>query len=183
MSNKNAIDIIVDKIESLPLTDVSVFEIISLLNDPESDFEQILEKLSPDVAARFLIMANSAHSEREVRSINHAVRLLGYKKMKQILVSSILIDQFTKRLDNFRFNKFQRQAHFCAAVSSVFGQIVDYESPEHLFTVAILHNMGKLVIAAYLEDEHKKIIALKKSENISTIEAEKRALGVTHSQI
>ena len=167
------------------MTDATVFEVISLLNDPESNFEQIIEKLSPDIVARFLKMANSAYYGREVRSINYAVRLLGYKKMAQILNTSILIDHFAKRsnFENFDFNKFQTHAQFCAAISRILGEILDYSNPEDLFTVATLHNIGKLVIAIYFKDEHKKIIALKKSEDISTTEAEKRILNITHAEI
>ena len=182
MANTNITEIIKDKIKRLPLTDASVFEIISLLNDPESNFKQIIEKLSPDIVVRFLKMANSASYGREVRSINYAVRLLGYKKMAQILNTSLVMDHFAKR-SNFDFNKFQKQAQFCVAVSRILGEIFDYNNPEDLFTVATLHNIGKLVIAVYFKDEHKRIIALKKSKNISTTEAEQRILNITHAEI
>ena len=173
------------KIKSIPLTDTSIYEIISLLNDPESNFEQIIEKISPDIAARFLNMANSAYYGREVRSIKYAVRLLGYKKMAQILNASILIDHFARRsnFENFNFNKFQKQAQLCAAISLIIGKILDYSNPEDLFTVATLHNIGKLIIAVYFKEEHKKIIALKKSEDISTCEAELRILNITHAEM
>ena len=185
MANINKTDLIKDKTKRLPLTDASVFEIISLLNDPESNFKQIIEKLSPDIVVRFLKMANSAYYSREVRSINYAVRLLGYKKMAQILNASILIDHFAKRsnFENFNFNKFQTHAQFCAAVSRILGEILDYSNPEDLFTVATLHNIGKLVIAVYFKDEHKRIIVLKKSKDISTTEAEQRILNITHAEI
>lgn len=183
MANKDTVHIIKDKIESLPLIDVTVFETMSLLNNPDSNFEQIVEKLSPDIAARFLNIANSAYYGVEVRSISHAVRLLGYSQMKQILITSILIEHFTKRLEDFSFEKFQKQAQFCAAVSRVLGEIVDYGKLEDLFTVAILNNIGKLVIAVYFKKEHKEIIALKKSTNIKTSEAEERILGVSHAEI
>ncbi|MDY6971862.1 MAG: HDOD domain-containing protein [Thermodesulfobacteriota bacterium] len=183
MAKTNTIDVIEASIESLPLIDGPVFEIISLLEDPDSNFQQIVDKISPDVALRFLNMANSAGSGHEVRSISHAVRLLGYREMQQILVTSILIDHFTKRSEDFSFDKFQRQAQFCSAVSSVLGQILNYGKPEDLFTVAILHNIGKLIIAVYFKDEHKDIIALKKSNDISSREAEQEILGVTHAEI
>jgi len=185
MANTSIIDMIKDKIKRLPLTDASLFEVISLLNDPASNFEQIIEKLSPDIVARFLKMANSAYYSREVRSIKYAVQLLGYKKMTQILNASILIDHFAKRSDfkNFNFNKFQMHAQFCASVARALGEILDYSDPEDLFTVATLHNIGKLVIAVYFKDNHEKIIALKKSEDISTSEAEQRILGITHAEI
>jgi len=183
MSNKDTIEFIKNKIESLPLIDEAVWKVMPLLDNPDSTFEEIVEKLSPDIATTFLKIANSAFYGREVQSINYAVKALGYDKMKHILISSTLINHFSKGLEDFSFEKFQNQAHFCAAVSMVLGEIVDYKKPEDLFTVALLQNIGKLIIAVYFKDEHKEIIALKKSEGISTSEAERRILGVTHAEI
>ena len=185
MPTPPATDIIEEKIRNLPLIDVAVFEVISMLDNPDSNFEQIAQKLSPDVASRFLMMANSAYYGREVRSINYAVRVLGYTQMKKILTSSALMDHFIKRLDfeNFNFDKFQRQAYFCAAVSRVLGEILGFEKREDLFTVAILQNIGKLVLAVYFKEEFKKINTMKISEGIPTREAEERVLGVTHAEI
>ena len=48
-----------NKIDKLPLVDSEVVDIITLLNNPGSNFKQIVEKLSPSLAARFLNIANS----------------------------------------------------------------------------------------------------------------------------
>ncbi len=182
-AKSHKIRMIKDRVSSLPLIDVTVWEVISLLDNPDSNFEQIVEELSPDIAARFLSMASSAFYGREVRSISYAVRLLGYSEMKKLLITSILMDHFTRRLEDFSFEKFQKQAHFCAAVSRILGKILDYGAHEDLFTVGILHNIGKLVLAVYFKKEHRKIIDLKKAEALSTSEAEKRITVVTHAEI
>jgi HD-like signal output (HDOD) protein len=171
------------KIKRLPMISADVFEIISLLDRPESNFDKIVEKISPGLAIRFLSMANSAYYGREVRSIHYAVQLLGYRRMKDILISSILMNHFTDRLKNFDFDKFHMEAQFCAAVSNVLGEILAYEKPEDLFTVATLQNIGKLVIAVYFKDEHEKIIALKKREGLSTALAEQAVMGINHAEI
>ena len=185
MNSKRSIEEITGQIKSLPLIDRSVFEIISLLNNPESNFEIIVEKLSPDLMARFLKMANMASYGREVRSINYAVRLLGFKEMKNILVSSILIDHLIRRLDmrHFSFEKFQIQAHFCAAISRILGEILNYSSLEDLFTVSVLHNIGKLIIVVYFNEEFQKINDSKQENKISAREAELEILGASHSEI
>ena len=170
---------------ALPLIDVAVFDVISLLEDPYSNFEQIAEKLSPDIAANFLTMANSAYYGREVRSVSFAVRVLGYSQMKKILTSAALMDHFVKRLDlkDFNFEKFQVQAFFCAAVSKILGEILGYEKSEDLYTVSILQNIGKLVLAVYFKDEYREINALKIAERLPSRVAEQRILGVTHGEI
>ena len=183
MKNEKTISKLKGKISKLPMISGDVFEIISLLNRPESNFNKIVEKISPSLATRFLSMANSAYYGREVRSVHYAVKLLGYRRMKDMLISSILVNHFTDRLKNFDFDKFQEQAHFCAAVSNVLGEILGYEEPDDLFTVATLQNIGKLVIAVYFKEEHKEIIALKKREGLSTAQAEQRCMGINHAEI
>jgi len=182
-SKKDTIRDIEDKINRLPLIDVTVLKVISLLDNPESNFEQIVEHLSPDIAVRFLSMASSAYYGREVQSISYAVRLLGYSEMKKLLIISILLDHFTRRLKEFSFNKFQKQAQFCAVIAQVLGKIIDYEKKEDLFTVGMLHNIGKLVLAVYFKDKHREIISLKKSEGLTTSDAEQKIMGVTHAEI
>ena len=183
MVGKHTIDMIEKKVHNLPLIDSAVVKIISLLNNPDSNFEQIVERLSPDLSARFLNIANSAHYGRKVRSIRFAVKVLGYSTMKDILVTSILMDHFTKRCQDFNFGRFMRQAQFCAAVARILGDILEFNRPDDLFTVASLQNIGKLIIAVYFKDEHRQIIALKKGNGLSTREAEMKILGISHGEI
>jgi HD-like signal output (HDOD) protein len=171
------------QINRLPLIDVAIWKVIALLDDPNSNFEQIAEQVSPDIATRFLSMASSAFYGRKVESINFAVRVLGYGQMKKLLITSILFEHFTKHLKAFSFNKFQCQAQFCAAISKTLGQMLDYQQLEDLFTVAMLHNIGKLVLAVYFKDHHRQIIARKQNEHLATGEAEIQVLGMTHAEI
>jgi HD-like signal output (HDOD) protein len=171
------------EINRLPLIDVTIWKVISLLDDPNSNFEKIAEQVSPDIATRFLSMASSAFYGRKVDSISYAVRVLGYGQMKKLLITSMLFEHFTRHLKDFSFVKFQAQAHFCAATSKALGQMLDYPKQEDLFTVAMLHNIGKLVLAVYFRDHHRAIITLKKTERMATSKAEMQVLGMTHAEI
>jgi len=173
-----------EKINDLPLIDVTIWEVISLLDNPNSNFQQVAEKVSPDIATRVLHMASSAfYGRRQVKSINYAVQILGYKELKKLLITSILIDHFAGRLKAFSFKKFQIQAQLCAAVARMMGEILPHDHPEDLFTAGMLHNIGKLVIAVYFKEEHRQIIDLKQSQGIHTTEAEERVLGMSHAEI
>ncbi|MGD2036831.1 MAG: HDOD domain-containing protein [Desulfobacterales bacterium] len=184
MTSIETIDQIANKIDKLPLVDREVVEVITLLNNPASNFKQIVEKLSPSLAARFLNIANSAYyGGREVRTIDYAVKLLGYAKMRDILITSILVDHFTKRLKDFDFNKFLAQAQLCASVAKVLGEMLNFKQLEDLFTVATLQNIGKLVIAVYFKDDYRKIVALKKARELPSCIAEKQILGLSHGEI
>ena len=185
MAKKDTIDVIEATVKDLPLVDTTVIELISLLNTIDSTFQKIIEKITPEIAIKFLKVANSAFYGVQVKSIDYALRVLGYNGMKEILITSELIDHFSKfsNMGDFSISDFQKKAHFCAKNSQILGQIINYDEPTELFTVSMLHNIGELVIALYFIDEQKEISALKKSENIPIFKAEEKVLGIDHAKI
>ena len=183
MNSPPSLRAIADRIDGLPLIDSAVHDILSRLNRPDSNFDQIVRSLSPDLALRLLNMANTAHPEAGVRSLKHAMTLLGYAEMKQILVSAVMVDHFTRQLDGFGFDRFQRQAKFCAMAADMIGSVMGYRHREDLFTVSILHNIGKLVIAVYFPQAHDQIVALKREKAMSSQAAERQVLGHDHAEI
>ena len=185
MAGKYTNEMLRDRIEGLPLIDAAALDVLSLLNDPDSNYDVIVDKLSPDVAARFLNMANKARYGRAVRSIKAAVALLGFQKMRQILVTSFLLDHFTKRLGlkDFSFDIFKKQARFCAAISGHLAVMMQHKSPEDLFTVSTLSNIGKLIIAVYFSQDHQDVVRLQMENGIAASNAERRILGVSHADI
>jgi HD-like signal output (HDOD) protein len=183
--SRKIIDAVAERIDELPLADSAVLGTLSLLDDPNTDLERLAEALSPTVALRFLDIAAGLEAGTELRSIHHAVKCLGCEKMKQVLISSILLDHFTRQPDhaNFSFNRFSEQAHLCAAISGALGRIVDYPAQEDIFTAALLHNVGKMAVAVYFPKKLDTIIDLKQSRALPTHVAEKRVLGADHAEI
>lgn len=185
MTKADTLEAIKKKIDDLPLIDATVLKLLSLLNDIDSDYQQIIGRLSPEIAVKFLNMASSAFYGTEVRSIDYAVRVLGFSGMKQILTTSVLIDQFSKGKYKklFDFNYFQEHARCCASVSRTLGEILKYDDPAELFTVSMLHNIGELIIAVYFSDSRDEIDSLIDSKDISISEAEREILGLSHAEI
>jgi HD-like signal output (HDOD) protein len=185
MTKADTIEAIKKKLEDLPLIDATVMKLLSLLDDIDSDYQQIIGRLSPEIAVKFLNMASSAFYGTEVRSIDYAVRVLGFSGMKQILTTSVLIDQFSKGRYKkiFDFNYFQEHARCCASVSRALGEILKYNDPAELFTVSMLHNIGELIIAVYFGEARDKIDSLIDSKGISISEAEREILGLSHADV
>ncbi|MEE8399792.1 MAG: HDOD domain-containing protein, partial [Desulfobacterales bacterium] len=179
------IESIKSKISGLPLIDVTVLNMLALLNDPNSNFQQVVKNISPEITARFIQTTNTAYYGVEVKSIDYAVRVLGFSKMIQVITTSILIDHFSKAADihNFDFRAFNDRAHLCGSIARTLGKMFDYGDPGELFTTAMLIDIGKMLIAFYFIDEGKQIDALVAAEGISTHEAEKRIIGLDHAEI
>ena len=171
-------------IKTLPLLQEKALEAISLLDDPDSDFYQLIKQLSPDITAKFIEFAGSSLYGHKVHSIDHAVRLLGYQQMRQILTTSMLVEHFSEtRSHFFHLEKFHKQAQLCAGIALCLGQIITYPDQAKLFTVALLNNIGKLIIAVYFPKKYEAIIERKDREGGSSIEAEQQVLGLNHAEI
>jgi len=171
-------------IRTLPLLQGKVMETISLLDDPDSDFYQVIDQMSPDITAKFIEIAGSSLYGQKIHSIDHAVRLLGFEQMKQILTTSVLVDQLNcAGTQSFHMDKFHKQAQLCAGIAVCLGRIVRYPDKAKLFTIALLQNIGKLIIALYFGKELDAIIDLKRRERLSSNAAEKRILGLSHAEI
>ena len=172
------------EIRDLPLFQGKVMETISLLDDPDSDFYQVIDQMSPDITAKFIEIAGSSLYGQKIHSIDHAVRLLGFEQMKQILTTSALVSQLDATdTPSFHLDKFHKQAQLCAGIAVCLGRIVDYPDKAKLCTVAFLHNIGKLIIALYFGEKLEAIIDLKRREGLSSNAAEKRILGLDHGEI
>ena len=59
------------------------------------------------------------------------------------------------------------------------GQGEDYS----LFTGALLHDVGKIILSEYADQEHQRILRQVWSFNQSSLEAEREVLGIDHAQV
>ena len=51
-------------------------------------------------------------------------------------------------------------AHFCGVMSQFLADMTQHKNPEDLFTVSILSNIGKLIIAVYWADSYQRLSAM-----------------------
>ncbi len=174
-----------DKIEKLPALPTSINKVLELLNKSDSKYEDIVAAIDPTLAARFLQASNAAFYGRHIDSIQYAVRVLGYSTMRGIVLSVSLLNVFEKKqiTSLFNYEKFEQQAQLCAFNATTLAQLCKYEHPDKAYSVGLLHNIGKLLIAAELQEEYEKINDLTKAMGMSSSEAEKAVLGHSHSEL
>ncbi|MHB9029496.1 MAG: HDOD domain-containing protein, partial [Candidatus Latescibacterota bacterium] len=54
---------------------------------------------------------------------------------------------------------------------------------DHVFTAALLHDVGKIVMHEFMEDESRSVQEMIGQRGCAPVEAEKRALGIDHAEI
>lgn len=174
-----------EALEKLPLFDANILQVLNLLNNPDCNYDKLLSSLSPELSVKLLGLANSAFYGVTVKSLRHALQVLGLNTIKQTLVASYLEHHFQShtRPGTFKLDRFYAQAHLCTAISKTLGQITDYPTPGELFTVSMMHNIGKLVLAVYFPDPYQRIKDLKTAGRMSSYQAEMEVLGLSHAEL
>ncbi|WP_457572058.1 HDOD domain-containing protein [Desulfovulcanus sp.] len=152
-----------------------------------SSLEEIARTIAKDQAltTKILTQANSAYYglQGQISSISRAVTILGLKQTRQIILNFGL-KVISQKIDPTFFDLVTYWQHqsFIALLAQKLGQMLSYPEPEDLFTMGILHDLGKLITAIYAKDTWKNILKTHK-KNRPLVETEQEYWGIDHALI
>ena len=187
MSRKK-IESVLSKIQKLPTLPAVANKITKLMKDPTCTAIKIAEVMDKDqsLTTRVLRLVNSAYYSlyTEVTNVRHAVALLGFRTISQIIISISVFDVFKGRYgEDFDREGFWKHSIGCAVISQMIAKMTKYPKVDDCFTAGLLHDAGKVVLDQFLHEEMTKVIALIKEKNICFADAEKEVLGLNHAEI
>lgn len=180
---------IVNSIDDLPPLPTTLNKVNELAQDPNSSISDLVEAISLDQAmvARILKICNSPFYglNREITSISHAAAYLGFGTIQGIATGYGVSGMFEKGAQGYQLDQGELWRHSvaCAITSRL---IADEKSPElrdTAFTAGLLHDIGKLILSKYVSQDAATIRDLVKQEEISFNDAERRILGLDHTEI
>ncbi len=188
----NKVKQIISNIRNLPTPPIVFHQIQKVINDPNVSANQVAGILSEDPAmsVKVLKLTNSAFYglSREVDSVRQAVVIVGLEAIKNLVLSASVLDMFKdKNVDQDFQEKHWRHSlatGFCCRI--VARQIKDHGfiDADAAFSAGLLHDMGKMVIICFLDDEREKIRAAHKQEpGLSDFEIEDKTIGFNHAQV
>ncbi len=155
-------------------TDVSITEI-----------EEILRH-DPGLAANVLRVANSAYFglSTKVGSLKQAVMLLGVKRFAQIAISACMSKTMEKAVEGYNLSPGELWLHSIAVSNTAEALAKDrkFAETDDVFTPALLHDMGKLVLGKFVKEELQKIESIA-AKGVSLDIAEHMVLGTDHAEI
>jgi putative nucleotidyltransferase with HDIG domain len=179
---------IIAKVDAFPSLPGATTKLLSLLDDPDAavaEIEEIL-RMDPGLTANVLKLSNSAYFgfPSEIGSVHKAIVLLGAKRLMQLVMTSCVNSVMNKPVPGYDLPPGEMWRHSIAVSVAAEGLIKELNAPEadEIFTAALLHDVGKLVLGEFVKDDIKKIekIVLK---GISFEVAEQIAFGTDHAQI
>jgi putative nucleotidyltransferase with HDIG domain len=180
---------ILKAVEEIPPFPQVVLKAFSLLKDPEVSASELVDVIQydPIITTRILKVCNSASFgfAGEIDSLHKALVLLGNNQMMQILVTIGSVDFLIDRWEGYGLETGELWEHSvsCALMSQVLIKQLDVSEDHGLFTAALLHDVGKIVLSQYALSEYPKIKELITRRGYSSIEAEKEVLGFDHAEL
>lgn len=158
------------------------------LDDPYSTVSDTTEIISHDpvLAARLLRIVNSPYYRlpTPVDTISMAVNIIGTHQLRFLALTSAVIRQFSGISSKLiSMDSFWKHSFTCAIITRNLAKLQRKFDNDHLFTAALLHDIGRLLMLKMIPDEYKQIVIEAKSQEIPLFMAEQQVLGFDHAEV
>jgi HD-like signal output (HDOD) protein len=169
---------LVQKLDDLPTLPTVVHELSALINDPMSsttDIERVMEK-DQSLTAKVLKLINSAYYAIPggVSSLSRAIAYLGFDTIHQLILSTSIFKSFnTEDKEYFDVKKFWQHSVGVAMVSETIAKYINYSMPSDLFTVGLVHDIGKVALSVVAPEQLIDVAKHAAENGMSTDEAER----------
>ena len=177
----------IHQIPPFPQVSIKAMDIISNPQYVVSDLVEVI-RLDQSITANILKLCNSAYFglPRKVSSLKEAVVYLGTIQLRQVLLASGAKDIYDRPDKGYSYfiGELWQHSIACALMSQVLARHLRLSLDENsIFTAALLHDVGKVVLSTYVSQEFAEIETMVKKEHLSFHDAERRVLGFDHAEI
>ena len=156
------------------------------LADPEVDLCRIGEIVEQDgaIAAKVLQLVNSSFFglRKEITSVRQATTYLGVNTIRALVLSFEVFRQFNNT-QVAGFSAEREQGHSLLAARIARRLVDEKKVAEQAFLAAMLHDIGKLLMATYLPGEFEKALQASADSAQPCHRAEEAVLGASHAEI
>ncbi len=178
---------VVGTIGELPSLSTTYAALAQAVRDPDTSVRRVADIIEQDVAmaAKVLQLVNSAFFglAQRVTSLQNAVTYLGMEAIKNLALASETFRIFVPdaRIAQSVCESIQGHAHRTAAIAGVLPG--DRKTREVTVVAALLHDIGRLVLACKMPDTFCAALALANERGCHHFEAEEELLGISHAEI
>jgi putative nucleotidyltransferase with HDIG domain len=176
------------QVRSFPSMPSAAVKLLALFNDPDTTISHVEKILStdPGLTANVLKLTNSGYFglALKVGSVSQAIALLGPKILIQLVLASSVGVTMDKPVPGYDLPPGELWRHSIAVSVAAEGLVKELNVPgaDLIFTAALLHDVGKLILGDYLEKDIKQI-EFAASRGISFEKAEHKVLNTNHAEI
>ena len=181
---KPYLESLLSRINDIPTLPASVLRVMQMIEDPfcsSSDLAKVIQA-DPAMAAKVLKLANSSYYgfRQKIANIPQAVTLLGFATLKNTLLAAAVFDMFRMAGTGFDLPALWTHSVTAATAAALIGKKVRYPQAEKAFTAALMHDMGKIILARFAPQALAEIVETVQAEQLAMFDAEKKVLGLSH---
>jgi putative nucleotidyltransferase with HDIG domain len=179
---------IITKVQSFPSMPATGAKMLRMLEDPETTVDEIEDVLrrDPGLTGNVLKLANSAYFgiPSRVASTRQAVLLLGLKKLIQLVIASCVNGVMDKPVPGYNMAPGNLWRHSIAVsiASEALAKGKKNLEIEDIFTPALLHDIGKLILGHFVKEDQAAIEKIA-NQGVPYVVAENMVLGTDHAEI
>jgi putative nucleotidyltransferase with HDIG domain len=179
---------ILSQIRSFPSMPATGAKMLRMLEDPETGVDEIeaMLRLDPGLTGNVLKLANSAYFgiPSKVSSVKQGILLLGLRRLIQLVIASCVNSVMDKPVPGYDLPTGDLWRHSIAVSIAAEALVKDKNNiaTEDVFTPALLHDIGKLVLGYFIKDELDDIEKIV-SEGVAYVVAEDMVLGTDHARV
>lgn len=187
--NTDIAELVNDVGSLVTLPDVFV-RINQLVEDPDSTMADIARVASqdPSFTVRLLRVANSSFYgfSATVDTVQKAVSIIGTRQIRSLALATSVASAF-EGLPNtlVSMENFWKHSLYCALVARTLAKQAHNCDPDALFTAALLHDIGELVIFSRLPQQARDalLLVLDSADELPVYQAERQIMGFDHAQV
>jgi HD-like signal output (HDOD) protein len=182
---------VLKQIEQLPTLSTVLNRVVDITSQDDSNAADLLEVITTDqsLTANILRVANSPvyGVPYRIESARQAILLLGFEEVRNIALSASIFKTLTLKANTGTFDRhlFWKHSLLVANLAREFGPL--FPKPQYkasLFTVGLLHDIGKVVLDQYFPTEFADIVeTIRQEPDARPLRIEERYLGVTHAYL
>ena len=174
-------------VEQLPTLPVVAAQIIQLASDENSSAEDLAGVIGrdPSLSAQLLKLANSPvfGFVGKVESLARAVALLGYDEIRDLALGVLIIQSAG---GSGRRSKYRTELWNHSVIVGFLSEVLAKEElnlGSGYYVYGLIHDLGKVLLDAFLPERFEEILELVDKERISFSEAETRTVGIDHARL
>ena len=184
----NLIKEIVASISKLPPFPKVAQRLLGMTEDLEVGVNRLAEvvQLDASITANVLKMVNSPlyALPRKVENMEQALAFLGTEKFREVVLTSFTSGILSDSQPGYDMpsGELWRHSLATALMTKILSRRAGYEPGPALYTSALLHDIGKVVLSNFIQDKVPAILELVATGR-SFLEAEHEVLGLDHAKL
>ncbi len=179
----------IESVTDLPTLPVVVGKLASQIANPSTNAADIGRLIEQDQAltGKVLRLVNSAYYgfPKQIKSIQHAVVILGFNKVKTIIITASVFSAFRERGSGaLDLQRFWQHSLAAAIASKAAAELIGVShAGEDAFVGGLLHDIGKVVMDQYQPTIYAPIAKYAGDKGILLLDAEREVMGLDHALV